>query len=94
MRRVKAKCGHMVEVYLSCGDAAIKDAERRVCDRARCVSGLPRKFTEQECEAYVWLLDIGTRGWWVDLKDRSVGHVNGERFASITEFAQSRGWRV
>lgn len=55
-------------------------------DRAR---ELPAKFNASDRRAYVWLYDCGIRGWVVDLATGTVSTVKGEKFKSLTEFAES-----
>jgi len=39
---------------------------------------LPAKFTDDEREAYGWLLDSGCTGWMVDLATKRVRYLDGD----------------
>jgi hypothetical protein len=57
-------------------------------------SGLPKHFSDDECEAYCWLKDCGFRGWMVDLLKRSVtDHRKAvpDTYANLIEFAANLG---
>lgn len=80
---MKAKCGHEIESY--------RDAPRS-CGAPRCTSGLPLKFTDRECAAYMWLVDRGGSGWIVDLLTKKVHDANGREHADLIEKAARHGW--
>lgn len=90
MNHVKARCGHLVPAVGAPGSAARKDCERRTCGSPRCESGLPAKFTDRECAAYVWMWD--TPPWVVDLIDKTVRTGSGTKYANLVEFATHHGW--
>lgn len=55
MNYTTARCGHQIIAEGAPGSSARKACERRTCGKPRCVSGLPAKFTDRECEAYVFM---------------------------------------
>lgn len=89
-----ARCGHTVAAEGAPGSMARKACEDRTCGRARCRSGLPKKFTDAECDAYVFLADIQYEiGFVVSLINKSVLDGDGVRHASIIDLAKQHGWR-
>lgn len=91
MRLTKAACGHDVPAVGQPGSAARRAQEQRHCGLDRCKSGLPAKFTDEECAAYVWLMDRGIRPWLVDLLTKQV-NAGTKRYASLVAFARAKGW--
>ena len=77
----RCKCGHLA--------TGGRDSRSWTCGSPRCESGLPRKFSDRECEAYVWLLDKPS--WLVDLIDKSVTTPRG-KYANLIQLAQEYGW--
>lgn len=92
MNHTKASCGHLVIAEGAPNSSARRAQERRTCELPRCKSGLPKKFTDRECAAYVWLHGRGIRPWVVDLLNKSVCNGRGEMFVSLVEFALHHGW--
>jgi hypothetical protein len=96
MNTVKASCGHYVIAEGAPGSSARKAQEKRTCGKARCESRLPDKFTDRECEAYVFMLR--KRDVWIrlDKKTKSVVLYGGPipmRFDNLVELAEFHGWR-
>lgn len=85
-----ARCGHQVIAKGAEGSIARKACEKRTCGADRCESGLPRKFTDRECAAYVWMYD--TPPWTVDLLDKTVRAGDGTKYANLVDFAKHHGW--
>jgi hypothetical protein len=90
MNYIKARCGHDVPAVGAPGSMARKAAERRACGLPRCESGLPDKFTDRECAAWVWMW--GRMNWIVDLATKGVVDATERKFPSLIEFAQHYGW--
>lgn len=68
----------------------------RTTASCRYRSGLPKKFTDEECEAWCWLWDCGIKGWSVDYADKTVRDHSGSHdgdWLSLVEFAKAMGWR-
>jgi hypothetical protein len=82
MNTTTARCGHPVPAVGDPGSRARRAAERRTCDSPRCRSGLPPKFTDEECKQYLHLVDLGV-GFLVDNVDKSVLLADGRKFASL-----------
>lgn len=72
METINARCGHPVPAVGTPGSMARRAAMARTCEHPRCQSGLPAKFTDAECAAYVRLSRSRFRGWTVDYVDKSV----------------------
>lgn len=92
MNYTKAFCGHDVIAVGAPGSSARRAAESRHCGEPRCESGLPRKFSDRECAAYVWLRHRGVDGWSVDLLSKSAMGLRGTIWASVTDLAAEHGW--
>jgi hypothetical protein len=87
-----ARCGCQVVAVGAPGSLVRRSIESRHCGKPRCESGLPGKFTDRECAAYVWLHHV-SYAWSVDYLDKSAtDHIHNERYPSLIELAQSKGW--
>lgn len=88
MNYTKASCGCDVIAVGAPGSMARYAVERRPCDKPRCRSRLPEKFSDAECEAYCHLSNRGAR-FLVDLLDKSVIVLRDDdteiEFASLIE---------
>lgn len=98
MNTIKAKCGHYVPAEGAPGSSARKAQEKRTCGNARCESRLPDKFTDRECEAYVWAWEAYnvSTPWAVDLGTKRVTQFKknkNKHYVSLIEFAEFHGWR-
>lgn len=91
MNQVEASCGHLVPAAGTPNSRVRKAQKRSPCQSPRCQSRLPVKFTDAECEAYVWLIDAGVRPWLVDLVTKEV-NTWSRKYASLIHFARSKGW--
>jgi hypothetical protein len=90
MTYTRARCGHQVCADGSPGSAARRACESRACGAPRCESGLPTKFTDRECAAYVWLWKLKVGPWTVDLLTKNV-KTPETGYANLIEFAQYHG---
>lgn len=90
MNHTIASCGCSVISVGAPGSMARRAQERRPCDKPRCRSGLPKKFTDEECEAYCRLLDSGVMGWIVDLLTKRVD-THQATYKDLVEFAKAKG---
>ncbi len=90
MNYTTARCGHSVPAVGAEGSLARKACESRTCDLPRCKSGLPSKFTDRECAAYVWMYD--KRIWTVDLLKKTVQTGDGTLYKNLIDFAAAHGW--
>ena len=89
MNKIKARCGHYVIAEGAPYSSARRAQEARHCGLPRCESNLPKKFTDRECAAYVWMWDKPP--WTVDLLTKRVKTPRNE-YANLIEFAQKHGW--
>ncbi len=92
MNTTIAKCGCSVTAEGAPGSGARRACEARTCNKPRCRSRLPEKFTDTECEIYCHLHDTGCRGWLIDLLNKSVVYVDSQdimhNFPSLRTFEQ------
>lgn len=89
MNHTTASCGHQVPAEGAPGSRARREQEKRHCGLSRCESGLPAKFTDRECAAYVWMWE--KTHWTIDLMTKRV-HLPGKEFPNLIEFAKHFGW--
>lgn len=96
MNYTRASCGHYVPAVGPPESAVRRRAERRHCGRPRCASGLPSHFSDDECDAWMYLTHCDIREWAVDMLHRHVTDWSGEspvQFAGLVEFAKHHGWQ-
>ena len=91
MNHVTASCGHQVPAEGAPGSMARKAQERRHCGMPRCESGLPAKFSDRECAAYVWMWNQHGP-WLIDVVNKKVWGHDGNWFENLIEFAKHFGW--
>lgn len=95
MNTTTASCGCQIPALGAPGSMVRSAIESQHCGKPRCESGLPKKFTDRECAAYVWLLHRGIRGWSVDMVTKDVLVPKGDSyctFTSLVSAAQHHGW--
>ena len=90
MNHITAHCGHQVPAEGAPGSRVRREQEKRHCGMPRCESGLPAKFTDRECAAYLWMWTKPP--WTVDLATKAVRMGNGRKFDNLIEFAKHFGW--
>lgn len=62
------------------------------CGRCpRCRSHLTDNFSDDECKAYLWLLDKDVGGWFVNNQSTRICLADGTHMG-LLEFARSKGW--
>lgn len=96
MNYTTASCGHSVPAVGAPGSLARQRVESRPCVRPRCQSKLPAHFSDDECDAWIYLRDCDVREWTVDLLTRTVADWSGDApvmFTGLVEFAKVCGWR-
>jgi hypothetical protein len=74
------------------GSYARRAQQQRTCGAARCQSRLPTKFTDEECDAYLFCWDNAS-AWTVDYVTKEVTHHWDEhsgvsKYANLIEFAK------
>jgi hypothetical protein len=88
MNATTASCGCPVPAVGAPNSSARRAVESRPCDKPRCRSNLPAKFTDAECEAFCLLHEAGC-AFMVDHLTRSVymrvGTPGNEREEEFTD---------
>ncbi len=95
MNQTIARCGHPVIAVGAPGSLARQAVEGRHCGLPRCESGLPKKFTDRECAAFVWLRHRGFKNWSVDMVSKDCRMEKGDRyvtFINLCSAATYHGW--
>lgn len=95
MNHTTASCGCSVIAVGAPGSLARRVQELRSCEKPRCRSGLPDKFTDEECEAWCWLKDNGITGWSVCVITKLCWEYPepdySRRYPGLVEFALAKG---
>lgn len=88
MNQTQASCGHSVVAVGAPGSMARRAQERRHCGQPRCRSGLPKKFTDAECEAFCHMSDCRI-SFTVDLLDKSAMIHRGKHAGDYTSLIEA-----
>lgn len=99
MNHTTASCGCSIPAIGALGSMARRVQELRPCNKPRCRSGLPKKFTDAEREAWCWLTDCGVTGWTVcyvgkrvwEMPDNEAVLVKTATYPGLVEFAKAKG---
>jgi len=89
-----ASCGCSVVAVGAPNSLARRAQEQRTCGKPRCRSGLPKKFTDEECEAWCWIVDHGIP-WSINMINKRAMDPTGDpvEYKNLVEFAKAKGMK-